>query len=239
MALKSSRLYRSSQKNVKRQIIFFTVSIIILLFVLFEFGPFVLNSLSGILSGLSKPSEVLNIKETNTLETPFINFIPEATDSAVIKISGSSTYSDAVVQLHVNGELYDTTPLSKDQRFVFDTVELTEGNNTINARVKKGNSYSDETRNYTVIYSKGEPKLEVSSPTDGQEFKIGDQTISVQGKTDPENTVTVNGFRAILDTEGNFTYNLSLKDGDNEIKIESLSPGGNRIEKTLKVKYTP
>lgn len=239
MAPRTSRLYRSSQKNLKSQIIFFAIAIVVLLFVLFEFGPYALNGLSSTLGGFGKKPEVNVVNEKNTLEAPFITSIPEATDSAVIKVSGSSTYSDAVVELYVNGELYDTAPLSSDQKFVFDTVELTEGSNTINARIKKGDTYSEETRNYIVMYSKGEPKLEVSTPSDGQEFKAGDQTILVQGKTDPENSVTVNSFRAIVDDEGYFSYNLNLKDGDNEVKIEAVSAGGSKTEKTLKVKYSP
>jgi osmotically-inducible protein OsmY len=239
MNAKSSRLNRSKDKTTKRQIIFFAIAIIVLLFILSEFGPFALSSVAGLMSGLNKQTGDKVTNEKSTLEAPFINSIPDATDSAVIKVSGSSTYSDAEVELYVNGELYDTVPLSSDQKFVFDTVELTEGNNTINARVKKGNSYSDETRSYTVTYSKGEPLLEVSSPSDGQEFKVGDQTILVQGKTNPENTVTVNSFRAIVDDDGTFTYNLGLKDGDNDIKIQAIRPGGSKTEKDLRVKYSP
>ena len=131
-----SRLTRTTQEKTKKQIIFFTVAIIVLLFVLFEFGPKVIDTLSSLTSFLRKPASEVKLIDKNTFEAPFINSIPEATDSADIQISGSSTYSDAQVELFVNDNLYDTAPLGKDQKFSFGTVRLTEGENIIKARIK-------------------------------------------------------------------------------------------------------
>lgn len=234
-----SRLSRTSQAKTKKQIIFFAVAIIILIFVALNFGPYLLNSTSSLTSRFRKQAPDSISQNINNLEAPFINSIPSATDSARIQISGSSSYSDAQIELYVNGSLYDTAPLASNQRFSFDNVKLTDGNNTIRARVKKGTTVSDFTKNYDVSYSVGTPKLDVSSPTDNQEFKRGDQTITVQGVTDPDNDITVNDSKAIVDGSGNFSYYLNLSEGDNTIKITAKNTAGKTTDKSIKVIYKP
>lgn len=237
---KSSRLSRTNQEKTKKQIIFFAIAIIILILGALNFGPRVLSSIASFTSGFKNTGTTTTAtKEQNTLETPFIDSIPDATDSAGINISGSSTYSDAQVELFVNGNLYDTAPLTQDQKFSFDMVKLTEGGNSIKARVKKGDQISSFTRVYNVNYSQGAPKLDISSPSDGQQFTRGDQTITVQGETDPDNTVTVNDSQAIVDGSGNFSYYLNLSEGDNTIKIIATNNAGKTIGKSIKVTYKP
>lgn len=240
MRNRSSRLSRTTQEKTKKQIVFFAIAIIILIFGALNFGPGLLSGIASFTSGFTKQTiTVIPAKEENTLEAPFIDSIPDATDSAEINISGSSTYSDAQVELYVNGNLYDTAPLTQDQKFSFDAVKLTEGDNSIKARVKKGNQASPFTRMYNVNYSKGSPKLDISNPSDGQQFTKGDQTITVQGVTDPNNTVTVNGSRAIVDGTGNFSYYLNLSEGDNTLNISAVNQAGQKTDKTIKVKYKP
>lgn len=233
----SSRLTRTSKDKLKKQSIFFGIAILILLGVLFQLGPFLLDSAGRLVSGGQK--EEVRIDDENTLEAPFIVSIPEATNSARIHILGNSVYTDAQVELYLNGSEYDTTPLSSDQKFIFDEVMLKEGTNLIKARVKKDGSVSEFTRNYSVTYNAGDTKLEITSPSENTEFKRGDETIQVTGKTDPESTVSVNGSIAIVDSDGNFSYYLKLSEGDNNISVDAVSAGGEKANKTIKVTYKP
>ncbi len=235
----SSRLTRTSKEKLKKQSIFFGIAILVLLGVLFQFGPFLLDSAGKLMSGFSKPANTTATTHSSTLEAPFISSIPEATNSARIHVVGTSAYSDAQIELYLNGDEYDTTPLSADQKFIFDEVILKEGSNLIKLRVKKDESVSEFTRNYTVEYNPDDAKLEITSPSDNAEFKRGDQTIQVTGTTDPDSSVTVNGSVAIVDSEGKFSYFLSLNDGDNTISIDAQSAGGKIINKIIKVKYNP
>lgn len=236
---RNSRLTRTSEQKSRKQIATFSIATLVFIVVLFKFGPVVMSGISS-LPFFKKQAVITDTTpDKNTLESPFINSIPEATDSAVIVVSGNSSYSDAEIDLYLNGDLYDSSPLSKDQKFTFDSVRLRAGINTLKAKVKKGDEESDFTRDYTVMYSKGDPKLDTSSPSDGQEFTRGDQNISVQGTTDPDNDVTVNGFKAIVDSAGGFSYYLKLNEGDNTITISATNQAGKKTEKTLKVKYKP
>lgn len=234
-----SRLNRTTTEKTKKQIIILVISIIIVLFLLIQLGPIALNAAGGVVSSFQSTTKKQQINDETSLEAPFIESIPTATDSGSIRIEGSSSYSDAEAELYVNEKSYDSAPLDEDQKFTFTNVLLKEGENTIKVRVKKGEITSFFTKEYTVTYLKGEAKLEIGTPQDNQEFSKGDQTIQVQGKTDPENIITINGFRAIVDSNGNFTYNLHLTEGDNQIKIEAQTPAGTTSSKELKVIYKP
>lgn len=234
-----SRLNRTTTEKTKKQIITQVATIIIVLILLIQLGPMALNTVGGVISSFQGGSKDLISDDESTLEAPFIESIPDATNSAQIIISGSSPYADAEIELFVNDAEYETIPLDEDQTFTFKDVTLKEGDNYIKARVKKAENTSFFTREHLVIYSKGDPKLEVGSPSENQEFTKGDQTINVTGKTDPDNRVTVNGFRAIVDGDGNFSYYLKLNDGENPLKIEATSPGGKTISKEMKVVYRP
>ncbi len=235
---RNSRLTRTSEQKSKKQIVTFGIATLVFIIVLFKFGPSLMSGISS-LPFFKKQAASEVVVDKNTLEAPFINSIPEATDSATIIVSGTSAYSDAEINLYLNGDLYDTSPLSSDQKFSFEHVRLRQGANTIKAQVKKGEVESDFTREYTVSYSQGDAKLDVSSPSDGQEFTRGDQNISVSGTTDPDSDITVNGFKAIVDSSGSFSYYLKLNEGDNTITIDATNQAGKKTEKTLKVKYKP
>lgn len=239
MTQRSSRLARTNEQKSRKQIFVFGISTILFLAILLKFGPSVLSYVGSFPLFKKQVINTMPANDTSSLEAPFITSIPDATDSATIIIKGSSSYSDAQIELYVNGSLYDTTSLSKDQKFSFDSVKLSNGTSTIKARVKKGEEKSDFTRDYTVTYSQGAPKLDVNSPTDGQQFARGDQSITVQGVTDPDSDVTVNNFRAIVDSSGAFSYYLKLNDGDNTVTIIATNQAGKTTEKTVKVNYKP
>jgi len=230
---KRSRLNRTSSEKTKKQILFLVIAIIIVLVLLIQLGPIALNFVGSAVSSFHTNTPKQIVDEQSSLEIPFIESIPSATDSGKIRIEGSSPYADAEI------EKYDAQPLDEEQKFSFSNILLTEGDNYIKARVKKGDITSFFTKEYIVEYLREEAKLEVSSPSDNQEFSKGDQNILVQGKSDPNNTVTVNGFRAIVDSEGNFSYNLNLSEGDNQLRIEATTPAGTKSTKELKVIYKP
>ena len=103
----------------------------------------------------------------------------------------------------------------------------------------RNNKESDFSQDYKISYLKDEPKLEISFPNDGASFSKADQEINIRGTTDPENAVKINDFIAIVDTEGNFSYILKLKEGENKIKIVAANLAGKTSEKELTVSYSP
>ena len=83
---------------------------------------------------------------------------------------------------------------------------------------------------------KSAPGLSIDQPQDGQTVsKSSSPTLGIQGKTDIGNNVTVNGFWAIVDDQGNYNYLYTLQNGDNDIKVIATDPEGNQTTKEIHI----
>lgn len=228
-----SRLSRRIENKSKKQTYFFLGGILIIVVFLFKFGVPTLEILTNALS--RNKGNNLSVAGKEFLEPPSL-ILPEATNSAILIVNGTAPDDSGEIEIYVNSNLENTMTL--DQMGFNMKVSLKNGDNSIKARYVKGDKKSEFSEEYHVSFVKGEPKLEISNPHDGDHFTKADQQILVSGITDSENTVTVNGFVAIVDTSGNFTYNLNLSEGDNDIKIAATNPAGNTTTKTMKVNYS-
>ncbi|HLA04124.1 MAG TPA: helix-turn-helix domain-containing protein [Patescibacteria group bacterium] len=75
------------------------------------------------------------------------------------------------------------------------------------------------------------PKLEVNSPPDDLTTSI--PAVAISGKTEKDATVAVNGEFVAVSQDGEFSYQLVLTEGRNEIEIvasKKLSPKSKRVK---------
>lgn len=231
-----SRLSSYQDKRNKRTIIFSIAGIVIVLIVLVKFGIPALINFSLLLSGNKNDNSNISQNQVGYIAPPILNALPQATNSARVIITGKSN-KDTNVILYINRKEKDNIDVTSDGGFEFDE-NLSKGDNLVQVKAKKGDKTSDFSNFYTVTYINGNPKLDVSSPHDGDQFHKVDTSVNVTGQTDSNVTVTVNGFTAVIDESNNFSYNLQLHDGDNPIDIIAVDAAGNRSEKTLKVNYS-
>lgn len=79
------------------------------------------------------------------------------------------------------------------------------------------------------------PFLEVTSPLENEKVT---STVTVQGKTDSQATVTINNQQVLLDDDGSFSQSLTLPEGTRIITIESVNRSGKSrlIQRTVDVK---
>lgn len=234
--MRRSRLTKNVENRTRKNIFLSVVGIIIILFLLFKFGIGILVNFSLFLTGSKDNQSLQNSKKIDFLAAPTLNPVTSATNSAKIVISGRSS-KETTIELFVNGALQDEIETDKDGNFAF-TPDLESGTNEIKARATKNDKKSDFSVTFTVTYTNSAPLLEVTSPTEGQTYKKDQNTANVQGKTDQGVNVTVNGFWAVIDETNNFSYNLPLQNGDNEIKIVAIDQAGNKSEKTVRVNYS-
>lgn len=235
-----SRLSRRSEERTKNQITRLFIVLVILILILLFFGAQIIGFVGNIIFNIrGANNQTQKIVSKDYLEPPFVDPLPQATPSAAIKVAGLTQYRDSQLEIFVNDTSYKNVAVGKDGKFEQESVILKEGANTIKVRVKQNNKTSDFSNPQIIIYTKNPPKLDISSPNDGQQFQKADQNITVSGKTDPDSIVTVNGYRSIVNDDGSFSYYLPLKGGDNEITIRATSATGAQIEKKLKVNYQP
>ena len=234
-----SRLIRRSIKQSKRQLYASLIAIVVILFVALNFGPYLIGGLGGFIDKITgKGSQAEKIETSADIQAPTLDALPAATSNEQITVPGRSYYTKGSIELFVNGFRRDQTDLENSQDFKFEDVRLAEGANFIKVRTIIDNKKSDFSDEEQITYNKNAPKLDVSFPADRQSFRKGDQQITMRGTTDADNSINVNGFIAIVDSSGNFTYNYNLSNGDNKVTITATSPAGQQTTKEITVSYS-
>ncbi|HEX7041632.1 MAG TPA: hypothetical protein VF189_00120 [Patescibacteria group bacterium] len=234
-----SRLSRSAEKKTKKQLYLSIVGIVAVIFLLFKFGIPALVNFSLFLSSFNKSSNSTSAADTakNVIIPPVLNQEFTATNSASINVNGTAQ-PNQTIQLYVNDDLVNTTESKDDGSFHFNDVSLSQQQNTLKARVKNNDKFSDFSDPILISYISKAPDLTIDSPSDGQHFSSDQGNIQVKGKTSPDARVTVNSFWAIVDGNGNYSYTLHLQNGDNQIDVVSTDAAGNKTEKQIKVSYS-
>lgn len=77
------------------------------------------------------------------------------------------------------------------------------------------------------------PKLEITQPK--QEETVTEETIIVEGKTEKEVTIEINGVVTVIDEEGNFSREHKLTEGVNIITIKAKK-NNNDVQETVEVR---
>ena len=218
----------------------FTVGIFILIFALIELGPFFINVFGGIIFNLrGDGNNTKAIVGKELIQPPILNDVPDATQSAKIDINGTLSSKNGTVEVYVNDDLFREIEVKDSDNFEIKNITLKSGINTIKARTVLNNQTSSFSQDYQVSYVNEKPKLEVSFPSNNQTFTKADRKITITGTTDSDNTILINSFQAIVNSDGKFSYLIELKDGDNQISIVAKNSAGITTQNDLKVTYNP
>lgn len=231
-----SRKQRRLEKGLKKNLILSILGMLLVLFVLIKFGIPLLVNFSLLFS--KQTDSVSTQKDKNLfLNTPILDTLPIATNSAKIIVTGVSS-ADVSVILYVNDKRIEETDVNKKGEFSFEYL-LSKGNNKIYVRSQKENEKSDISEIANVVFDDTPPPLSINSPSDGQSFSKDQNSANVTGTTEEEARVTINGFWAIVNEDNSFSYSLPLQNGENTIKVVSTDLAGNKSEKEIKVNYSP
>ncbi|MBU1110277.1 hypothetical protein KKB83_01520 [Patescibacteria group bacterium] len=164
---------------------------------------------------------------------PEVYALPSAIkEDQSLRISGTATAGTKVV-ITVNDT--ETAYLLADAQGNFEVTiedELKEGENIISAfSTDNQDNYSHPSPVQIVALDTRPPELELEYPQDQEIINQKNNVIRIRGHTESSKiTVTVNGYRAIVDLEGNFSYALSLADDENQIKVVAKDEVGHETE---------
>jgi len=81
----------------------------------------------------------------------------------------------------------------------------------------------------------GSPPLTVNFPPNGSQVK--QSSVEIEGKTDSDATIYLNGEIVTVSSDGNFKKTISLSPGENKIKVEAISRRGKKTVKEVEIKY--
>lgn len=211
--------------------------IFIVLALIAYFLPQVLVKMSLIFEKSNKTDTKSTDQSTTFISPPTLEDSTNATNSAQFKLVG---YSEKYlkIEIYINDLLKDEAIADKNGKFE-EKITLFEGDNLIKtiATDDKGNK-SNPSKEITVSFKKNKPKLVIDKP-ENESTNTHDKKIQISGKTDPDAELLINDRWMTLKTDGSFSYNFDLKDGENKFTIKATDQAGNSENKTLTVTYSP
>ena len=228
----AKRLAKKSRRN-------FIITLILISFLLYAtitwILPFFITGL-GFITDFLKPNQKIVTKTENTSLAPPVLAVPfEATNTAQIDIKGYAT-SHSKVKLFLDDEARETVAVSAQGEFIIPNVLLSLGTNNIYAKtLDEKDSESLPSKTIKIIYDDEKSSLTLTEPEDNKIIQGGDKKIKFSGKTEPGVQVFINESQIIVDSEGNFTRELPLNDGDNNFDIKAVDQAANTTEISRKV----
>jgi hypothetical protein len=230
-----SRIRQNIEEKSRKHLFLLLIGVILFVVGLFTFGLPMLIQLSLLFQKSDTNEQISREEQASVLLPPILDIQTEATNKDKITISGTAA-KDHRVMIYVNNTLVAEEELTQSDSFTINNVRMKKGENAIYAKVRnKAKKESEPSEVSIVRYLPDPPTLTVDYPTDGLSIGGDYNPMRVRGTTDPKVTVTVNGFRAIVDAAGKFTYNLQLQGGENKITFVATDDAGNKTEKEVKV----
>ena len=236
---KSSLTRRIERKSKTRLFLSLLICLIFLYSLFTWFFPVLIGNLTFVNKLKEPPKQVTPVSENITLAPPVFNIPFDATNSSAIIVRGYST-ANKEVEIYIDDNLLDTIKVKEDGSFISGKLFLNLGTNNIYGKTidDKGNQ-SLSSKTIRILYSNEKPKLEVSEPSDNLTITGGDKKVKVSGSTGPNNSITINGSRVIVNQDGSFSQILDINEGDNNLVISAVSSTGNTTQISRKVTYQP
>jgi hypothetical protein len=232
-----SRLRRFEEHRQERKIVGALAGIFAIFLFLAFFGIKILTGFSLLVDNIRGKQTTEQTAEQLILP-PELDPLPIATNSATLTVTGKGT-ADLTVILYINDMDTKKMTVEKDGTFQFKDVTLAEGSNSLSAKLTDDkNNISALSEVISVTIKKSKPTLEITAPNDGDTISGENASVTITGKTEEGNTVTVNGRIVVMKADGSFSYPYTLGEGDTNIQIIATDPAGNQTKAERKVKYT-
>lgn len=230
---KVSRLARKQEiRSLRKAVLFFLLTIILLLTLFFLGIPFLIKM--AIFIGNIRSSYLPN-EEESTIPPPPPKFKQtfEATNSAIASLKGYAE-PDSIIEINVGEIPQMKTTTKSDGSFTVESFTLTLGRNQITATAtNKSGKTSAPSEPIIIEYDNTLPKLTILEPTNNSVFYGTNNRIVIKGETDENATITVNEKLVIVGPNGKFNHSIVLVLGENKIKILAVDKAGNQKEEEL------
>lgn len=201
------------------------------------FGVKALIGFSMFVERLKGASPTPPVQNQSLVLPPTLDPPAEATNTATISVTGKGQANLSLI-VYLNDAQFKKISVPTDGNFTINNVSLSDGTNTISAKLTDDKGNTSELSNVvTVFYANKPPKLDVSSPADNTNISGDPNTVTVTGTTDDNVTVTVNDRLVVVRSDNTFSYNYPLNDGDNILNIVATDAAGNQTKLARKVTY--
>lgn len=227
---------RSLQKKTKKQTFLYLFLTLVVVGIFAILGVKVLVNIINVISDVKKSDTPLVSDDNIPPMVPYLNLIPEHTNSYALEIKGNAEPSSIVV-LNLNSKETDTVA-GNTGSFLFKT-SLKEGVNDFYLYSKDASgNVSQNTKTYMVNFDKISPVLDITSPQNNSNITGSKNKITeIKGVSEKEATVTINGRFVFTSDDGTFIYKYDLSNGENKLTIKSKDSAGNETSKEFILFY--
>jgi hypothetical protein len=229
----TSRLAKKKKKELTKQsIVLILFSVILGSIFIFLILP---NAVRFFFDFLDQET---NLTPTDNIppQPPIVAAPPQATTEAKIKLNGYGEVQAQVI-LKVNNQQQDKATINDEGEFSIE-ANLKEGENQIQVYSVDDAGNESVVRSFQVIKDTQNPPIKIGNPQDGESFELKEnQTITIQGETEPRSKVYINDHLVYANSKGEFDYRLRLNEGKNDIRIRVVDIAGNSSEHKLSVSY--
>lgn len=235
MGIRGSRLKRIEEGRAIRTTVKYIVLTGLVILLLIRFGLPALSRLTALVADLTTQEPENNYSQS-PLPPPQIANLPDFTNNETLRVTGN-TRPGYSVYVYFNDD--KTEVLANANGEFTSTFKLSRGENSISALVAHSGQESTKTENYIVNFDNEPPKIELIAPENGKQFTGRDSHTQIEGATEPDAKVTINGRVAIVRGDGKFDFPLVLSEGENTFQILARDKAGNEAELEVKLNYTP
>lgn len=206
-----------------KKIITISLILLVFLFLLVGCGKFNKNQ-EKTPQGIPKEEKKNDVAALPPLKPaqPFSFNIPDKSLEQNLKISGKVA-SEHRIFINEKEFLVDL-----DGNFNGE-IALVPGDNLFAVKVISSDGKSIYTTSKTVVYDP-KPKLQVKEPN-----QISGESLNIEGSTDPDCIINVNGYQTRADEKGNFKITIPSIEGNKSVKIVSTNKAGkaSTVQKTI------
>jgi len=231
-----SRMTRFEERKQQRRLVLSLMGILAVVVFLGLFGLKILVNFSLLVDRIRGTSPVVPQAQQLIL-APVLDPLPQATNSATVSVTGSGQ-SGLTLVVYLNEREVKKLTIGEDGTFRIPSLTAAEGANSVSAKLidDKGNM-SDLSNVVSIQVRKTPPPLDIASPEDNATINGDSNTVGVNGKTLEDVSVTINDRYVVVRSDGSFSYNYPLNEGDNTIRILATDLAGNQTLIERRVKY--
>lgn len=234
-----SRLGRIQRSKDIRRALVFIVLTLILVFILFFVGIPLLINMAIFLGNLRTSSKLPEKGDIISPSPPQIIVPFEATNSSQLTLRGFSEPGSIVKVYNVGSSLGEVLA-DNDGSFVIENLRLTVGRNEFTAMAQDSAGNESQSSSPIVIdYDNSPPALEITNPSDGTIISGINNRTTIEGKSEENVRLTINGRSVIVGPEGSFNYPCLLNEGENIFTLIAQDKAGNQTKKEIKINYSP
>ena len=233
----SRRIAIEEKNNQKRAITFVALSIITII-ILFFFGIPLIAKFASFISDYTNKNTPISLSDNTPPAPPRFNNLPDGVNKQEINLSGNTEEGSTVI-VYVNDLQNEVLADNYGEFNILVNLKLGENIIYATANDQAGNE-STESNRYMVIYDNEAPEINITSPSNGQNYYGQNQKeIEIIGKTDMKSSLTINDRFISISDNGDFKHKFSLNDGENTLNFKAIDKGQNETELTITVTFTP